>query len=168
LNAKTIIRKAKNKENPYAQIARTAAQDERLSWKATGMLCYILSLPDDWQINLRDLANRKQDGISATKTALKELTTAGYIEKVSYRNEKGQFVGHEHIIHEEPLPETRNPLSGFVDTTKETKNKDDNYIYNNAGGNGGKMINIPVDAWTELDQEERRQEIFKIITAFKI
>ena len=149
MNAKTIIRKAKNKENPYAQIARTAAQDERLSWKATGMLCYILSLPDDWQIYLKDLAKRKQDGISATRSALKELAAAGYIEKISTRNEKGQFVKHEHLIHEQPITTIQKSNIGFLDTTKETLNKDDNYIYNN------------YDWQTDIDREERRQEIFK-------
>ena len=87
MNAKTIIRKAKNKENPYAQIAKTAVQDKQLSWKATGLLAYILSLPDDWQIYAVDLASRKADGISATRAALNELHAAGYIELISTRND---------------------------------------------------------------------------------
>ena len=142
MNAKTIIRKAKDKENPYAQIARSAAQDSTLSWKATGLLCYILSLPDDWQIRLSDLAKRKQDGIAATKSALKELLNNGYIEKISHRNEKGRFIKHECIIHESPITEnhplSRNPLSGFMDATNNTLNKEDSAPgkYKRKGGNG--------------------------------
>ena len=52
MDKKTIIRKAKNKDNPYVMMAKSAVQDDKLSWKATGLLSYILSLPDDWQIYL--------------------------------------------------------------------------------------------------------------------
>jgi len=117
MNPKTIIRKAKNKENPYAQIAKTAVQDKRLTWKATGLLAYILSLPDDWQIYAVDLARRKADGISATRSALKELATAGYIELISSRNEKGKYIKHEHLVHENPLTTIQKTEYGFLDTT---------------------------------------------------
>lgn len=120
MNAKTIIRKVKDKENPYAQIAKSAAQDNRLSWKATGILSYILSLPDDWQIYVKDLAKRKKDGISATRSALRELIGAGYIEKTSIRNGKGQFVKHEYLVHESPLATIHKSTYGLVDATKET------------------------------------------------
>jgi len=154
MNAKTIIRKAKDRENPYAQIARSAAQDDRLSWKATGLLCYILSLPDDWQIRLSDLAKRKQDGIAATKSALKELAAAGYIGKKSYRDEKGRFVKHECIIHEAPItnncPLSINPTSGLMDATNNTLYKETD-----------KNDFDPFEFTTQIEQEERRKEMFQ-------
>jgi hypothetical protein len=151
LNAKTIIRKAKDKQNPYAQIARSAAQDTRLSWKATGLLCYILSLPDDWQIYLKDLAKRKKDGISATRAALKELASAGYIEKISTRNDKGQFIKHEHLIHESPITINQKSNIGILDATKETLNKETESFDDLHG-------------WIrDQDIEERRQDVFRRI-----
>lgn len=122
MNVKTIIRIAKNKENPYAQIARSAVQDETLSWKATGLLTYLLSLPDDWQIYLADLIKRKKDGMGGTRSALKELRKAGYIEKVSTRNDKGHYVKHEHFVHEEPLSTIHKSKSGLLDATNKTSN----------------------------------------------
>ena len=91
-NKRTIIRKAKDSENPYTMIAKSAVQDGGLSWKATGLLCYILSLPDDWQIYVIDLASRKTDGNYGTKTALKELIARGYVKRAIIRNEMGHFV----------------------------------------------------------------------------
>ncbi len=118
MKAKTIIRKAKNKENPYSMISKTAVRDDRLSWKATGLLAFILSLPDDWQIYVLDLANRKQDGLAATRSALKELVEVGYMEKKSYRDKKGHFVKHEYILHEAPLSTIHLSTSGILDATK--------------------------------------------------
>jgi len=132
MKQKTIIRKAKNKENPYAQIAKTAVQDKRLSWKATGLLSYILSLPDDWKINLVDLTRRKADGVFATRAALKELATAGYVLIQSYRDEKGRFIGHEHLIYETPqleeCPQSRISHSGILDTTNTDLTKDKPFV----------------------------------------
>lgn len=125
MNEKTILRKAKNKENPYAQISRSAVQDKKLSWKATGLLAYLLSLPDDWQVYLSDLAKRKASGTSATSSAYKELCEAGYIQKVSTRNEKGHFVKHEHFVHEAPLSTNQKPENGILDTTNKTIYLDD-------------------------------------------
>ncbi len=45
--SKTIVRVNK-RSNPYVVIDKTALNDDRLSWKAKGVLCYLLSLPDDW------------------------------------------------------------------------------------------------------------------------
>ena len=100
----TIIRRAKGKENPYAQISRQALQDKKLSWQATGMLSYLLSLPITWEINLQDLINRKPNGKHSTRTILNELIENGYIQKNIIKNEKKQFVRFEYIVYENPFP----------------------------------------------------------------
>ena len=97
-----IIRKAKNRDNPYSIIANSAIWDWALSWKATGLLVYLLSMPDNWQANIVDLTNRKQDGRDSTATALKQLVSLGYIEKRRYRDTKGRFLRYEYVVHEQP------------------------------------------------------------------
>jgi hypothetical protein len=87
------IWKIQNKTN-YTQIANTTLHDTELSWKATGMLCYFLSLPDEWQINFIDLENRKLDGQSALRSGMNELISAGYVRRVSLRNHDGTFAQH--------------------------------------------------------------------------
>lgn len=109
MNKKTIIRKAKNSENPYAQIAKSALQDNVLSWKATGLLSYILSLPDDWEVSVADLINRKTDGKASTRSGLGELITKGYVLRESHRNEKGTFIRHDYVVYEEPVRFFRKP-----------------------------------------------------------
>lgn len=127
MNKRTIIRKAKNKDNPYVMIAKTAVQDDGLSWKATGLLSYILSLPDDWQIYLTELTKHKRDGKQSTRSALKELIDRGYIAKCVKRDSKGKFLRFEYTVHEVPnlsiYPKAEN---GLMDTTnKDLTNKDE-------------------------------------------
>ena len=43
------------KETNYTVLDNTFIQDTRLSWKAKGVMTYLLSLPDDWVIHLSEI-----------------------------------------------------------------------------------------------------------------
>lgn len=110
----TVFRRAHNRENPYAQIARATLQDKRLSWKARGLLSYLLSKPDDWIILFSHLVNEAPDGKASLQTAIKELQRHGYLEKRMIRDEKGRIVRWENLIHEFSIVE-ENPETDFRD-----------------------------------------------------
>lgn len=100
---KTIIRCERGRTNPYAQISRKALQNPSLSWKAKGLLAYLLSLPEDWQIYIKELPNHCRDGIKATRAAFRELVQIGHISGQKRRNEKGQYLGFEYVVREVSL-----------------------------------------------------------------
>lgn len=54
-------------------------QDETLSWKAVGILTYMLTRPDGWAFYRADLVNRHTDGRDAVKSGLMELRSQGYL-----------------------------------------------------------------------------------------
>lgn len=64
----------------------------------------MLSLPDDWDYSLAGLATLANDGMSATRAAIKELEEHGYLERKPIRN-NGKFVDWEYMIYEKPLTE---------------------------------------------------------------
>ena len=101
----SVYRVVKDKGNPYVMINKGAIQDSGLSWKAKGLLAYLLSLPDDWQVYETELINHATDGRDATRSAIKELIAAGYIERSSQRirDEKGLLKGYEYRIYETPV-----------------------------------------------------------------
>lgn len=113
------IRRAKHdKENPYYMAARSTAQDKGISYDALGMLNYILSKPDDWEIQPHDL-EREKCGRDKVYIVLKELIKAHYVERVYHRNDKKRIIAVEYIAHEKPvdlLPEK--PDMGFPDMEK--------------------------------------------------
>lgn len=53
--------------------------DPRLSWKAVGLLTYMLTRPPNWEFYKGDLVNRHTDGRDGVKSGLKELRAAGYL-----------------------------------------------------------------------------------------
>lgn len=99
-NDKTIIRREHGRDNPYAQISRETLQNPNLSWQAKGLLAYLLSLPGDWHIYIKELPNHCRNGIKATRTAFRELTNNGYITGNKIRDNKGHYLGYEYIVHE--------------------------------------------------------------------
>lgn len=102
-DTQTIFRAVKNKDNPYAMIDKRIVEDKNLTWKAKGLLVYILSRPDNWIIQMQDLVNQSQDGINAIRAAMKELKAAGYIKYKGRRKDAtGKITGAIWEVHERP------------------------------------------------------------------
>lgn len=57
------------KDSNYSVINNTGLKDERLSWKAKGILAYALTLPDDWTFHISELARHAKDGEDSLRTA---------------------------------------------------------------------------------------------------
>ncbi|MEK4674824.1 MULTISPECIES: DnaD domain protein [Bacillus] len=103
-----IVRVEKNKN--YSVVNNTGLRDERLSWKAKGILAYILTLPDDWVFYREELATHAKDGLDSLRSGMKELKEYGYLQRIPIRNDKNKIVSWETVIHEVPQVE---PLVGF-------------------------------------------------------
>lgn len=107
---KTVIRVSK-RSSPYAVIDKYFLdEDRRLSWKAKGLLAYLLAKPDDWQVYVKDLISRSMDGKASVYAGLKELEQAGYIERRKLRDEKGKIVKHEIYVYERPKNSSVKPF----------------------------------------------------------
>ena len=95
-----IIRVAKNSN--YVVMNRTALNDNRLSWKAKGIMAYMLSMPDDWVFYMDELMTHSTDGKASFRAGFNELKTCGYIERKPIR--EGQRIKEwETIVHEVPI-----------------------------------------------------------------
>lgn len=79
-------------EDPFARINKAMLNDAKLSWKAKGVLSYLLGKPQGWKIWRNDLIHRSTDGRDSVDSALRELETAGYLRR-EQRQERnnGQF-----------------------------------------------------------------------------
>jgi uncharacterized phage protein (TIGR02220 family) len=118
------IKRAK-RDTPFVIIDKTALQDNRLSWKAKGLLAYLLSLPDDWKVYVKELSKHATDGRDATNTAIKELIKVGYITRERVRGEDGQFTGWDYTVTENGFSVNGKPENGKSNTTNNNlTNKD--------------------------------------------
>lgn len=109
-----IIRVEKN--NNYVVMNRTALNDERLSWKAKGIIAYMLSMPDDWVFYVEELVTHSTDGERAFRAGFKELQEAGYVVRKPIR--EGQRIkSWETIVYE--VPQDNSLLCGSVHVENE-------------------------------------------------
>lgn len=90
------------KRDHYFTSDRRWAQDETLSYKARGIMSYVMSRPDDWQIWMKDLINQSEhDGRHAVRSGIKELVDKGYAKRVRVKNnETGEFEGKRTLVRE--------------------------------------------------------------------
>ncbi|WP_050807006.1 conserved phage C-terminal domain-containing protein [Acetonema longum] len=104
-----IIR-VKKRENPYVMMDKTGLKDPNLSFRAKGMLSYLLSKPDDWQPVLEEMVKASKDGYDSVKSGFAELRRCGYMKKIPIHGPDGKFMGWERAVYEVPLPpEERKP-----------------------------------------------------------
>lgn len=84
-------------DSHFVMIANGAIRDAALSWRARGLLTYLLSLPDGWDVSADRLATQGTEGRKAVQAALRELESAGYLRRVQAR-ESGGFKGYDHEV----------------------------------------------------------------------
>jgi DNA-binding MarR family transcriptional regulator len=83
----------------FFQMNNAPVQEPELSWAAKGLLAYLLSLPEAWEMHLRDLFCRSHSGRYATEAALNELIEAGYVVKIQGENKRRdtKFIVYEDL-----------------------------------------------------------------------
>jgi hypothetical protein len=130
----TIIR-AERPNTKFAIIRNEVLQDERLSFRARGVLASILSRPDNWRCSAWDLAKEGIEGRRAILTALTELETHGYLVRSKSQDEAGRWSTSSYIYDspvdkgvdksvDKPSTEVRLPNVGSPNAGKRTLLKD--------------------------------------------
>jgi hypothetical protein len=104
------IRRAPRPDTGFYILDRKIAEDERMSWAARGMLIFLLSKPDNWEVSVKHLINQTKNAVGksssrdAVRVILKELETIGYLQIDQARQSTGRFEGIAYIVHESPVP----------------------------------------------------------------
>ena len=84
----------------FTIIHNSLFRDNTLSYKAKGILCHILSLPDDWDYTISGLVRTgyTKEGEDAIKSGIRELEEAGYVLRERRRNPDGTLGGMEYTF----------------------------------------------------------------------
>lgn len=108
----------------YAQIPNATLRDKSLSFEARGVLAMLLSLPDNWSVNVAWICNQSGNaGRDKVTRILKELQAAGYMVKRLAKDKSGKITGTDWDVHPYPITEqletrcTEKPSYGESDTT---------------------------------------------------
>lgn len=119
----TVIIRRKVRSN-FTTLPNELIRDSRLSWKALGILVFVLSLPDNFRLRLSHLAKQKASGRDATRTGIKELQDTGYVRIQRERGERGKFSHTTWLVTDQPTyPDTNSPRSDYPITDNPTTEK---------------------------------------------
>ncbi|MFF4606123.1 hypothetical protein ACFY12_25705 [Streptomyces sp. NPDC001339] len=85
----TILRR--HLSTGFTVVPTAALEDARLSFRARGVLAFLISKPDAWKVRAESLASAGKEGKEAIKTALRELKDCGYYRVVTERMADGRL-----------------------------------------------------------------------------
>jgi hypothetical protein len=93
----------KNKVSGFTQIDNVPIQGGNLSYKAIGILTYLLSHNDEWETAIENLVNHSpKDGITAVRSGLDELVEHDYAALVVVRDaDNGQMMGTRYVVSDD-------------------------------------------------------------------
>ncbi|MCC5422470.1 helix-turn-helix domain-containing protein [Clostridium botulinum] len=154
-----VFRVIKDKENPYVMLNKYFVYDGRLSLKAKGLMSYFLSRPDNWEFYSSEIEKNCKDGEKAIRTAIKELETNGYIERLLKRDSNGKLIGgYDYTIYEIP----QNIKSDETTCTKEEPKRQNAYSAKCLSGEtpirrNGRLLNNDI----KLNKERERDSHFE-------
>jgi hypothetical protein len=75
----------------FTVLSNALLEDARLSFKARGLLAYLLSRPDGWQTSADELARHGPNGRAAILSGLKELEKAFYLKRTRVQDGHGRW-----------------------------------------------------------------------------
>lgn len=100
----------------YTALPNVIVNDKTISAKAKGVLLYLASKPDSWKFFMEDIAKHFTDGLTAIKTAVKELEKAGYLTRIKVKDEEtGHFKGYDWVLDYRETRRSENPPAGEPD-----------------------------------------------------
>lgn len=112
----------------FTIVSNQARNDGSISFKAFGLLSYLMGLPENWDINVDHLVSVRPDGRTAIYSALNELIEAGYVvRRRRYQDGKvatvDYYVSDEKEFDEDLLANAYNPKGAKPENRKPTFRK---------------------------------------------
>lgn len=115
----SIFKIEKNKN--YTVMSNHHLRDKNLSYKAKGLLSFMLSLPEDWDYSMNGLEAISKESIKAIRNILQELEENKYLIRTRMQDNEGKFY-YDYSIYE--IPFDINPYYQKGHTVKGCTEKD--------------------------------------------
>jgi hypothetical protein len=96
-------------ESQFTQIHNAWIRDPNISYKAKGLLTYLLSHEVGYTITIGQIIRESGDGKQSVRSALEELIKAGYLETQRTTDERGYNAGLAYFIKDPSIPKSDNP-----------------------------------------------------------
>lgn len=104
--------------DPFTMIPNETLNDSSLSWKAKGLLAYLVSKPPRWKFYCYDIENHSKDGKESIRSGLKELRKHGYAKLVRYVKDGRTVEWRLHISKTPKFKKTTTQEVVFIPTKR--------------------------------------------------
>ncbi|MGW2562070.1 hypothetical protein ACWCXB_23010 [Streptomyces sp. NPDC001514] len=86
----------------FTTFANALLRDDSISWCASGVLMYLLSLPDGAKASIRSLASKRAEGRDRISAALRELEESRYLRRVLRKNPETGTLATVYEVYDAP------------------------------------------------------------------
>ena len=107
----SVFKIEKNKN--YTIMSNYHLRDKNLSYKAKGLLSFMLSLPEDWDYSIKGLVLISKENSKAIRSILKELEENGYLIRERKHLDNGKFT-YDYLIYELPYTQKGHTVEGYI------------------------------------------------------
>lgn len=124
-----LIRGHHSFDDHFTQIPNSWLRDDRLTFKARGLLGLVMSHSTGWTLSINSIAEQNLEGKDAIRSAIAELQKFGYLSR-DQLNEFGRFGEAMWVTHDpSDNPTSENPMTENP-TPKNNKLKEEQSIKN--------------------------------------
>jgi hypothetical protein len=110
-----MIRRGKHRKN-FTVLPNAMLEDRSMSIDTRGMMAYLLSRPDDWEVRHDALCRTLSVTSERLRRMIREGLEAGYItrDEAQPRDTLNRFTSYDYVV--EDAPQNKVPVTGFPST----------------------------------------------------
>ena len=154
-----LIRGNHSFDDHFTQIPNSWLRDDRLTFKARGLLGLVMSHSTGWTLSINSIAEQNLEGKDAIRSAIAELQKFGYLSR-DQLNEFGRFGEAMWVTHDpSENPTSENPMTENP-TPKNNKLKEEQSFKNSKRTTAQNLFN---EFWKEYP---RKLDKGKAVKAF--
>lgn len=151
------------KDARYFSASNEPFNDKRLSWESRGLMGYLLSKPNGWQVRMDNLEKQGPAGNFKLRRMLAELRSCGYMNRIRIVNEDKTFDWITDV-YESPS-QNPNPSKGII---KASGGFPTSGSSTSGTATRGKLPDIVItdESITESEREGLDAEVFTLLSEF--
>ena len=154
------MKKTINKKENFTSIHNKLINDSRISLKAKGIMLYMLSKPENWKYNPKEIAKNSKDGLDSVYSGIKELIEAGYISRTRHSDGTVDYFVFEDVEENDIVDFSKKENPNRENPNRENPNRENPDVYKRK--NTTKERNI---VNTELKKETSKSDIDDFINS---
>lgn len=103
-----LIKAGQRPEQQFAMVPNETIRDKRLSFRARGVLAYVLSHTDGYHVTADTVAEEGTEGRDAVRSAWRELESFGYLRRITVQGDDGRFSTIVEVFaYPQPTPDSQ-------------------------------------------------------------